>query len=338
MSVLLVTDPAFADHVAGPGHPECPERLTAVIAGARHPRLDGAVTALAPQPAPRDVLEGVHPGSHLDTLAAIAARGGGRIDADTSMSAGSWEAAQRAAGAGLSAIEALRRGEADAAFCAVRPPGHHATPTRSMGFCLVSNVAVTAMALARAGERVLVLDYDAHHGNGTQAAFIGDPRVLFVSFHQWPLYPGTGAANEIGLGAGEGYTMNLPMPAGATGEHYLAAFDEIIAPRLATFAPTWLVVSAGFDAHRRDPITSLALSAGDYAALTRRALEWVPAGRRVLMLEGGYDLQALTACTSAVLLALCGIDETIEAPTSGGPGAEHVVACRTLWDARDAGQ
>ena len=331
MTVLFSTHPAYLEHIAGRYHPERPERLNAVIAGSHLAEVADALVALEPQPAPIEALERVHPASYVARLRALSEAGGGEIDPDTSVSVGSWDAARLAAGAGLTAIAALRRGEGDAAFCAVRPPGHHATTTRSMGFCLISNVAVSAMSLADQGERVMILDYDAHHGNGTQAVFVDDPRVLFVSLHQWPLYPGSGALHEIGTGAGEGYTMNLPMPPGATGEHYQRAFDEIIAPRAATFAPTWLIISAGFDGHRDDPITELGLSAGDFALLTTRALSLVPTGRCLVMLEGGYDLGALTTCTAAALGALEGRIVMPETPTSGGPGADHVDACRDFW-------
>jgi acetoin utilization deacetylase AcuC-like enzyme len=201
-----------------------------------------------------------------------------------------------------------------------------------MGFCLVSNVAVVAAALADEGERVWVFDYDAHHGNGTQAAFEADPRVLFVSLHQWPLYPGTGRMTEVGTGDGLGRTMNLPMPPGATGDVYLRAFDEVIAPLVERFAPTWLLISAGFDAHRADPLTELGLTAGDFALLTTRARTMVPPGRVIAMLEGGYDLDALATSASATLAALAGAEFSPERPSAGGPGAETVAAVQDLWE------
>jgi acetoin utilization deacetylase AcuC-like enzyme len=177
----------------------------------------------------------------------------------------------------------------------------------------------------------MILDYDAHHGNGTQAVFLEDPRVLFVSFHQWPLYPGTGRADEVGTGAGRGFTMNIPMPPDATGDHYLRAFDELVVPRAERFAPTWLIISAGFDGHRDDPLTELGLTSGDYAALTARAMALAPPGRRLVMLEGGYDLEALRLCTAAALGALEARAVVPEPATSGGPGRANVDACLALW-------
>jgi acetoin utilization deacetylase AcuC-like enzyme len=334
MTVLFATHPLFLEHLTGAHHPERPSRLGAVAAGAGNPTLSEAVVGLEPRPASRQDLERVHPAWYLDRLDHLAAAGGGWIDADTATSPRSAAAAALAAGAGLTAVAELRRGAGSAAFCAVRPPGHHATPTQSMGFCLVSNIAVVAAALVAEGERVWILDFDAHHGNGTQAAFYGDPRVLFVSTHQWPLYPGTGRASETGSGDGTGTTLNLPLPPGATGDVYLRAFDEVVAPAVDRFGPTWLLISAGFDAHRADPLTDLGLSAGDFAALTLRALEHVAPGRTVAMLEGGYDLDALAASAAAVLGALAGLgaDASSELATNGGPGAEAVESVREQWE------
>ena len=195
------------------------DRILQALDGAEHTTRAGLAEALVPvEPvaATRADLERVHPVAYLDRIEGISAAGGGRLDPDTYASPGSWNAAVLAAGAGLTAVEALRRGEAASAFCAVRPPGHHATAHESMGFCFVNNVAVVAASLADQGERVMVFDFDAHHGNGTNDIFYADPRVLFVSIHQWPLYPGTGRHDEIGVGAGRGYTVNIPVPPGAT--------------------------------------------------------------------------------------------------------------------------
>ena len=323
--MLLATHPACFDHVAGPHHPERPERLSAVLRGVDAAALGDQLETVEPRLARRDELERVHPAAYLDRIEQICAAGGGRLDPDTSASAGSWDAAMRAAGAGLSAVEAMRQGRGDAAFCAVRPPGHHATAAESMGFCLVNNVAVAAAALAADGERVVVFDYDAHHGNGTQDIFYGDGRVMYVSLHQWPLYPGTGRPHELGDADGWGTTLNVPVPPGATGDVYLAAFDRLVAPMVDSFGPMWAIVSAGFDAHHADPITELGLSSADYPALTRRVLELVPAGRRLVMLEGGYDLDALSACTAAVVRELAGLASApVEEASAGGPGMAQV--------------
>lgn len=330
-SVLFSTHPLFLEHLTGPAHPERPGRLDAVIAGAHHASVADALVAVEPRPATREHLRRVHPDWYLDRLTAVGEGGGGWIDADTRMSPRSADAAAMAAGAGLSVVERLRAGHGDAGFCAVRPPGHHATRVDAMGFCLVSNIAVVAADLVASGERVWIFDYDAHHGNGTQDVFYDDARVLFVSTHQWPLYPGTGRLTERGVGAGEGSTLNVPLPAGATGDVYIEAFDTVIAPVVERFAPTWLLISAGFDAHRDDPIADLGLSAADFGALTRRAMEHVPAGRRLAMLEGGYDLDALSMSSAAVLGALAGQIVAPEAGTSGGPGHDAVVRIRETW-------
>lgn len=330
MPVLLSTSSRFLDHDTGLGHPERPARLGAVLEGARRGELADAVVAVDPRPATRDELVAVHPPSFLDALERFCAAGGGELDPDTTVVPASWDAAVLAAGAGLDAVDRLLAGEGDAAFCAVRPPGHHATRMRAMGFCLLNNVAIVAATLAAGGERVIVLDWDAHHGNGTQDAFWADGRVLYVSLHQFPLYPGTGRLDDVGEGDGAGTTINLPLPSGATGDVYLAAMDELVAPAAAAFGPTWLLVSAGYDAHRADPLTGLGLSSGDFADLTARAMELAPAGRRILFLEGGYDLTALAHSTAATLAQLAGGTDRAEPATSGGPGHDVVRAAANL--------
>ena len=332
MAVLFVTHPRYLEHIAGRHHPERPARLGAVLAGARRAGVADALVALEPRRATVDELAAVHPLAHLDELERFCAAGGGHIDADTGVVTESWDAAVLAAGAGLAAIEALDSGAGDAAFCAVRPPGHHATPATSMGFCLVNNVAVAAAHLAERGERVAIVDYDAHHGNGTQDCFYGDGRVFYVSFHQHPLYPGSGRLSETGAGEGIGTNMNLPMPPRATGDVYSAALEGVVLPTLSAFMPTWLIISAGFDAHRDDPLTDLGLTSGDFARLTTRLRTLVPVGRCVAMLEGGYDLGALETSAAAALGALAGVEQpAAEAPTSGGPGMHVVDAALQQW-------
>ncbi len=328
MTLLVASDPRFAEHDAGRGHPERPSRLQAVEQGIVDAGLEEAILRCAPREAADEDLVRVHGADLVEALDRFGAAGGGSIDADTAMGPHSMEAARLAAGAGLELVDRLRAGEGDAGFCAVRPPGHHATSRRAMGFCLLNNIAVVAAALADAGERVVIVDYDAHHGNGTEEIFYDDPRVLFASLHEWPLYPGTGALSDVGAGEGRGTTINVPLPAGATGDVYREAVAELIGPAAEAHGATWLLVSAGFDAHRADPLTGLGLTAADFADITGDLLALAPAGRRLLFLEGGYDLGGLAHSTGAVLGRLLDVEHRPEGPTAGGPGAEVVAAAR----------
>lgn len=330
--LLIGVDEIFDAHDTGRAHPERAERLVAVRAGIA---ASGVADSMAPLPiraATRDELTRVHSPDYLDSLEQRCATGGGRLDPDTVASSGSWRAALAAAGTGLAAIAALDAGTGDAAFCALRPPGHHALADRAMGFCLVNNIAVSAAALAERGERVAIVDFDAHHGNGTQDAFWTDPRVLYVSMHQWPLFPGTGRLDECGAGAGVGTTVNLPFPAGTTGDCYLRAFDEVVVPVLERFGPSWLLVSAGFDAHRSDPLAGLGLSSGDFADITARLVAIAPGrGRLIAFLEGGYSRDGLADSVAAMLPELVdGRSSPSEPSTSDGPGMEVVDAARAL--------
>ncbi|MGI9599206.1 MAG: histone deacetylase family protein, partial [Acidimicrobiales bacterium] len=211
-----------------------------------------------------------------------------------------------------------------------RPLGHHSTANTQVGFCLYKNIAVTAKALAERGERVAIVDIDAHHGNGTQDIFYADPDVLFVSLHQFPWYPFSGRPEECGQGAGLGATVNVPLPAGATGEIYRRALDTVIRPVVERFGPTWVLVSAGFDGHRNDPLTDLGLTSADYADLIADILPYAPPGKRILFLEGGYDMRALADCAGAVAATVLDEQYRPEIPTSGGPGVEHVELARKI--------
>jgi acetoin utilization deacetylase AcuC-like enzyme len=328
--LLIATHDLCWLHDPGRWHPESADRLTAVRAGLEIGELDGAIGWVEAPEASPELIERVHPAALMERVRQLAEVGGGPLDADTVVSADSAAAAARAAGAGLDLVERLDRGEASAGWSVVRPPGHHATSDTQMGFCLINNIAVTARHLADRGERVLIVDVDAHHGNGTQDVFYDDPNVLFVSFHQYPLYPGTGRPGEAGSGAGLGATVNVALPPGTTGDVYLRAVDTVVAPVVDRFDPTWVLVSAGFDAHRADPLTEMGLTSGDFADLIARILPMAPAGRRLLFLEGGYDLQALTDSAAAVAAAIVDVDYRPEEASSGGPGDDHVALAHKI--------
>ncbi len=318
--MLIMNSPiADAGH-EDTGHPERPERLTAALDGVGDLHLGEDLVIASSYSATRAELVRVHDTEYLDTLGAFCYEGGGSLDADTYATYDSWSIAQRAAGAGLSVIEEMDRRRDAVGFIAVRPPGHHALRDHAMGFCLLNNVAIVAAALRARGERVAIIDWDVHHGNGTQAIFWNDPNVLFVSIHQWPLYPGSGGAREIGGVDALGLTVNIPLPPGATGDVLLKGFDEIAAPIIDDFAPTWVLVSAGYDAHRADPLANLEFSSGDFARIAARVAEFSMPGRLALFLEGGYNLEALRGSVAATLSTLLGGDYVAEHSTNGGEG------------------
>ncbi|MFL5818625.1 MAG: histone deacetylase [Conexibacter sp.] len=307
---VYLSHPASLEHDTG-AHPERAARIVAIEQElTRHDWL-GMERIEAPRVS-AETLTAVHPARYVRGIEELCAAGGGAIDSDTFVVEASYEAALRAAGGAVRLVDLLLSGEAPTGFSALRPPGHHAEPSRGMGFCLFDNVAVAAQhALDAHGlERVLVLDWDVHHGNGTSAAFHASPHVLFVSLHEWPLYPGTGPASDVGSGAGAGCTVNLPVAAGAGDALYASLLEHVVAPLALAYRPQLILVSTGFDAHRDDPLAGVELTAAGFAALTgtvrRLAAELeVPVGT---VLEGGYDLRALAASTAAMLRVLTAAD------------------------------
>jgi acetoin utilization deacetylase AcuC-like enzyme len=305
VTTLLYSHPDCLEHDPGANHPESPARLRAVLSALSARRFVGLQQREAPQAALEDLLR-VHPRHFVERiLKAVPVAGHVALDADTVLSAASGRAALRAAGAVCASVDAVIAGEATNAFCAIRPPGHHAEPDRAMGFCLFNNAAVGA---ARAREvhgleRVAVIDFDVHHGNGTQAAFATDPHLFYASTHQYPLYPGTGAASETGIGN----IVNVPLRPMSGSAPFRRAFSERVLPALDQFRPMLVIVSAGFDAHKSDPLAQLMLDESDYVWVTEQLVEAASrhaGGRLVSTLEGGYDLSALGASAAAHVGAL----------------------------------
>ena len=311
MSTGFVYDERFLAHHAGAGHPERRERLESVIAHLRRQAWFETLHAVAPRPCERDWLETVHSGRLIERARDACRQGRSFLDVgDVGICRDSYEVARLAAGGALALADGVARGEFANGFALSRPPGHHAEHDLALGFCLFNNVAIAARYLQRRHGlgKVLILDWDVHHGNGTQHTFESDPSVLYVSTHQYPFYPGTGAATEEGEGRGRGATLNCPMPAGAGDHDYEAAFLRRILPKIDAFAPEAVILSAGFDAHAADPLAQIRLSTGFFSWMTERMLEVAErhaGGRLISVLEGGYDTGALPGCVAAHLGLLC---------------------------------
>jgi acetoin utilization deacetylase AcuC-like enzyme len=334
VSGLYVRHPSSFEHDTG-GHPENRRRLTAIEEAMSDRDWLGMELVEAP-PASREQLERVHSAAHVDSIEELSERGGGPIDLDTVASAGSWNAALHAAGGAVHAAERLLS-DGGFAFCGLRPPGHHAERDRAMGFCLFNNVAVaSAHAVAELGvERVLVLDWDVHHGNGTEAIFYGSSQVLYASIHQSPLYPGTGAATDAGTGEGEGYTVNLAVPPGSGPDEFLSLVQTVVVPIAREWGPGLICVSAGYDAHRDDPLANCELDDAAYAdlAATMRDLAAELGVPVLICLEGGYSLGALSRSVVATLEAFTGDRPSRVAPVE--PAASYRERLARSWPVLD---
>ena len=305
MATALISHPACLDHATPPGHPECADRLRAVLRALETAEFAGLMRLEAPA-AGKDSLLRAHSAMEIDQVlrlhAAEADRNGhSTIDGDTSMSPGSAQAALRAAGAAIAAVDEVAAGRIANAFCAVRPPGHHAERDRAMGFCLFNNIAIGALHAhdMKGFGRIAIVDFDVHHGNGTQDIFFGDPNLFYASTHQFPLYPGTGRPSEKGVASN---IFNVPLPPGADGRAFRAAFENLLLPALDRFEPDFIFISAGFDAHRADPLAQINLDESDFAWATDEICSIAErrcGGRIVSALEGGYDLEALASSAAA---------------------------------------
>ncbi len=336
MKVGLVYDPVYLRHNTGT-HVENRRRLEETIGLLERAGLKEKLTLIKPRPVLQEELLLVHDPSHISRVETFSQHGGGWLDGDTVTSADSYEVALYAAGGALRAIDAVLKGEVDSTFCLLRPPGHHATRVRAMGFCLFNNIAIAAKYAQKTYglERVLIADFDVHHGNGTQETFYSDPSVLYFSTHQYPFYPGTGAIDEVGHGAGRRATVNVPLPAGCGDEEYLRAYEEILVPVARRFQPQLILVSAGFDPHWADQIAMMQLSLSGFARivkLLKSLAEELCGGKILFTLEGGYHLQALSHGIKSGLQVLMG-EEPEEDPLGCGPEQRKAPSIESILEA-----
>jgi len=328
MKTALVRDSLYLEHTNGSGHPERPERLQAIDEVIADAACAAELTDIPARDAGEDELARIHDRAYIARIAQTEGERFRMLDADTGAAPGSYRAALRAAGGVLAAVDAVLSGEIRRSFALPRPPGHHAEGNRAMGFCLFNNIAVAARYAQDTWglDRVAVVDWDVHHGNGTQWSFYEDPSVLYTSIHEYPLFPGTGLVQDTGRDVGAGYTVNLPLPAGQTDADYAIAFDEVVVPVLEEFDPELVLVSAGFDAHRDDPLARMRLTVDGFRRMTQALIgvaERHSAGRIVHVLEGGYNLSALAEGVAAVLTELTADDARVPEPAPGREAASE---------------